>query len=245
MHLLATPHEYIYDRNVLVFDQSTPHKQSFRRFVEWARTTYERVFFIGGGGTDLLSKNTVATTVGADRFQVPEYEQTRNAYPTTVRQKEFDYGIYEFVPGRMTSGVFDLDVGTADDLYVRRIYAKQQDHNNVTYRWTRDRSFISILGTPATANSLTLYVNNGGRPADSEEPIVRITLDDVPLGMFSVTAGFNPYTVSIPPDVARTVAGREETSELLIETSTWVPQEHLGGSDDGEVGVILDRVVIQ
>ena len=245
MHLLATPLEYIYDRNVLVFDRTTPHKQSFRRFVEWARTTYERVFFIGGGGTDLLSKNTVATTVGADRFQVPEYEQTRNAYPTTVRQKEFDYGIYEFVPGRMTSGVFDLDVGTADDLYVRRIYAKQQDHNKVTYRWTRDRSFISILGTPATAKSLTLYVNNGGRPADSEEPIVRITLDDVPLGMFSVTAGFNPYTVSIPPDVARTVAGREETSELLIETSTWVPQEHLGGSDDREVGVMLDRVVIQ
>ena len=145
----------------------------------------------------------------------------------------------------MTSGVFDLDVGTADDLYVRRIYAKQQDHNNVTYRWTRDRSFISVLGTPATATSLTLYINNGGRPADSEEPIVRLTLDDVPLGMFPVTAGFNPYTVSIPPDVARAVAEREETSELLIETSTWVPQEHLGGSDDREVGVMLDRVVIQ
>ena len=245
MHLLATPLEYIYDRNVLVFDQVTPHKQSFRRFVEWARTTYDRVFFIGGGGTDLLSKSTVATTVGADRFQVPEYEQTLNAYPTTVRHKEFDYGIYEFVPGRMTSGVFDLDVGTADDLYVRRIYAKQQDHNNVTYRWTRDRSFISVLGTPATAKSLTLYINNGGRPADLEEPIVRLTLDDVPLGMFPVTAGFNPYTVSIPPDVARAVAAREETSELLIETSTWVPQEHLGGSDDREVGVMLDRVVIQ
>ena len=245
MHLLATPLEYIYDRNVLVFDQVTPHKQSFRRFVEWARATYDRVFFIGGGGTDLLSKSTVATTVGADRFQVPEYEQTLNAYPTTVRHKEFDYGIYEFVPGRMTSGVFDLDVGTADDLYVRRIYAKQQDHNNVTYRWTRDRSFISVLGTPATAKSLTLYINNGGRPADLEEPIVRLTLDDVPLGMFPVTAGFNPYTVSIPPDVARAVAAREETSELLIETSTWVPQEHLGGSDDREVGVMLDRVVIQ
>ncbi|MFP6571855.1 MAG: hypothetical protein VB674_04510, partial [Vicinamibacterales bacterium] len=181
MHLLATPLEYIYDRNVLVFDQVTPHKQSFRRFVEWARTTYDRVFFIGGGGTDLLSKSTVATTVGADRFQVPEYEQTLNAYPTTVRHKEFDYGIYEFVPGRMTSGVFDLDVGTADDLYVRRIHAKQQDHNGVTYRWTRDRSFISVLGTLATASSLTLYLNNGGRPDDAEETHVHLTLDNTPL----------------------------------------------------------------
>jgi len=245
MHLLATPLDYIYDRNVLVFDQVTPHKQSFRRFVEWARTTYDRVFFIGGGGTDLLSKSTVATTVGADRFQVPEYEQTLNAYPTTVRHKEFDYGIYEFVPGRITSGVFDLDVGTADDLYVRRIHAKQQDHNGVTYRWTRDRSFISVLGTLATASSLTLYLNNGGRPDDAEETHVHLTLDNTPLGTYPVKAGFNSYTVSIPPDVARAVAAREEASELRIETSTWIPREHLGGSDDREVGVMLDRVVIQ
>ena len=245
MHLLATPLDYIYDRNVLVFDQVTPHKQSFRRFVEWARTTYDRVFFIGGGGTDLLSKSTVATTVGADRFQVPEYEQTLNAYPTTVRHKEFDYGIYEFVPGRITSGVFDLDVGTADDLYVRRIHAKQQDHNGVTYRWTRDRSFISVLGTLATASSLTLYLNNGGRPDDAEETHVHLTLDNTPLGTYPVKAGFNSYTVSIPPGVARAVAAREEASELRIETSTWIPREHLGGSDDREVGVMLDRVVIQ
>ena len=245
MHLLATPLDYIYDRNILVFDQTTPHKQSFRRFLEWARATYPRVFFVGGGGTNLLSKSTVATTVGADRFQVPEYERALNAYPTDVRQKEFDYGIYEFVPGRITSGVFDLDVGTADDLYVRRIHAKQQDHNGVTYRWTRDRSFISVLGTLATASSLTLYLNNGGRPDDAEETHVHLTLDNTPLGTYPVKAGFNSYTVSIPPGVARAVAAREEASELRIETSTWIPREHLGGSDDREVGVMLDRVVIQ
>lgn len=245
VHVLATPLDYIYTRNVLVFDEPTPDIPVFQAFLEWARSQYDRVFFIGGSGTDLLSRSTVVMPVSADRFQIPEYERALNAYPTEVRQKEFDYSVYELVPGRIQSDAFNLDVGTIDDLYVRRIHAKQRDQNGVTYRWTRDRSFVSIIATLPDAELLTLHMNNGGRPTVAGAARVRLTLNDRPLGSFTVTEGFQPYTVTIPASLSREVAAREEASELQIETSTWVPREFSSEPDNRELGVMLDRVEIR
>ena len=60
-----------------------------------------------------------------------------------------------------------------------------------------------------------------------------------------MTEGFRPYTVTLQTDFAREVALREEASELRIETNTWIPRELLGGSDDRDLGVMLDRVEIR
>ena len=244
-HVLATPLNYIYARNTMVFDRSNPDKLLFRSFLDWARQHYSRVFFIGGGGTDLLSRRTAVRTVGGDRFQIPQYERALNAYPTEVQYKEFDYGIYEFVDGMVEPDVFDLDVGTDDDLYVRRIHAKQHDERGVTYRWTRSHSFVSVLGTRPSARTLTLRMSNGGRPAEAGEARVRLLLNDRWLDTVTVGEGFQPYTVAIPPELARTVAAQEEASLLVIETDTWIPREILGGSDDRDLGVMVDRIEIR
>ena len=52
---------------------------------------YSNVFFVGGGGTDLLNRRLRAEPIASERFQIPEYESRVEAYPTTVRRKEFDY----------------------------------------------------------------------------------------------------------------------------------------------------------
>ena len=54
-HVLALPLAYIYARNVLVLSSPKPDKTAFAGFLDWARTRYDRVLFMGGGGTDLLS----------------------------------------------------------------------------------------------------------------------------------------------------------------------------------------------
>ncbi len=74
VHVLALPLAYIYARNVLVFATTNPDKRAFREFLAWARTRYQRVFFIGGGGTELLSRTMNVESTGGERFQVPEYE---------------------------------------------------------------------------------------------------------------------------------------------------------------------------
>jgi hypothetical protein len=135
LHVLALPLAYIYARNVLVLNSPKPDKATFAAFLDWARGPYRTVYFLGGGGTDLLSRRIGVTVVADDRFQVPEYESLRNAYPTHVRQKEFDFGIYQFIRAQDQKG-FALDVGTRDDLNVVRFHAMERA-GDPTFRWTR------------------------------------------------------------------------------------------------------------
>ena len=112
IHVLGLPLAYVYARNVLVLNSPRPGKPGFAAFLEWARTRYRRVLFIGGGGTDLLSHRYGVQAIASERFQVPEYDSPLNAYPRFVRQKEFDYGLYAFTPPQPAdTGGFDLDVG--------------------------------------------------------------------------------------------------------------------------------------
>ena len=245
VHVLATPLDYIYARNTLVFNATNPDKLIFRSFLEWARGEYSRVFFIGSGGTDLLSRHVAVQTITGHRFQIPQYEATLNAYPTQVRFKEFDYGIYEFVDRTTEPDVFVLDVGHNDDLHVRRIHAKQSDHNDVSYRWTRGYSYISVIGTRSDARTITIRMSSGGRPSQMGLPHVRLKLNDRDIGEFAVSDGFQDYTVTIPEDVAQTVASRDEASILVLESDVWFPSEALGVSDKRDLGVMLDRVEIR
>ena len=57
--VFALPLAYIYDRNVLVLTDAEPDPDRLRRFLDWARSRYARVFFIGSG-TRLLSSRTQA-----------------------------------------------------------------------------------------------------------------------------------------------------------------------------------------
>ena len=70
-------------------------KAALAAFLDWARTRYRRVLFIGSGGTDLLSHRYGVRPLTSERFQVPEYDSPLDAYPRFVRQKEFDYGVYQ------------------------------------------------------------------------------------------------------------------------------------------------------
>ncbi|MDP6609636.1 MAG: hypothetical protein QF463_11270, partial [Vicinamibacterales bacterium] len=147
LHVLALPLAYIYARNVFVLSESRPDKLAFLEYLTWARTQYREIYFLGGGGTDLLSPSLAVTPVGSDRFQVPEYASTLNAYPGAVGRKEFDFGIYRFGGDLETTGSFTLDLGRMDDLHVVDFHAKERSDSDVTFRWSRDESRIVILNT--------------------------------------------------------------------------------------------------
>src|SRR5262249_23662659 len=91
IHVLALPLAYIWGKPALVLSSPKPDPLAFSEFVRWARARYQTVYFVGSGGTDLLSREVSVEPVGSERFQVPEYESLRNAYPTHVRRKEFDF----------------------------------------------------------------------------------------------------------------------------------------------------------
>jgi len=247
VHVLATPLAYIYDRHVLLLDSPRPDKVTMAEFVAWARTKYDRVFYVGGGGTDLLSHNYGFEVVASDRFQVPEFETTTDALPRLVSHKEFEYSVYEIVEPRprFEDEWFDLDLGIADDLHVLRFHAKEQTDGR-TFRWTTPTSYIAVTTVPAKASELTLVLHDGGRPPAAPPASVAVYLAGTRLGQINlVPGGFRPYSLPVPPDLAARAAGATGPVELRLVSTVWNPSEVIGAPDDRVLGVMVDRVTLK
>ncbi len=244
VHVLALPLAYIYARPVLLLNSARPDKALFARFLEWAHTRYRRVLFMGGGGTDLLSSQYGVRPLASDRFQVPEYASLVDAYPDTVRQKEFEYGLYEFTAAEPPVSTFDLDVGVRDDLHVLRFYAKEESAGR-TFRWTRARSFVSMTVIRPDSRDVTIWMNNGGRPGTVPPADVSVSLHGVALGTARVANGFAPYSFAIPPELAQRAAAYGEPVELVLSTTVWNPRQVIGTNDDRDLGVMVDRVAVR
>ena len=243
MHVMGLPLAYIYARPVLVLDSPRPEKAIFAGFLDWARTRYGRVLFLGGGGTDLLSHRYGVRALASERFQVPEYRSAHNAYPRGIRRKEFEYGLYEFVPATpQVPGLwFDLDVGIRDDLHVLRFHAKEESEGR-TYRWTQARSMVSVTAIAGTSRTVTLELGDGGRPAAAPPARVEVFLLGEAIGSTLVSGPFAPYSFSIPPALAARAAAVGDPVELRLVTATWQPSTVLGSPDDRNLGVMVDRV---
>lgn len=249
MHVIGLPLAYIYAKHVLVLQPARPDKATFAAFLEWALTKYRRVLFIGGGGTDLLSYRYGVQPIRSERFQVPEYDSAPNAYPRFVRQKEFEFGVYEFtVQGSggtvQRSPSFDLDVGIKDDLHVLRFHAKELVDGR-TFRWTRATSYLSVTVTEPSSREVVLTLGDGGRAAAAPAASVEVFLYNQQVGSVVVSGGFRPYAFAIPPDLAARAAAASDPVELKLVTATWNPARVLGSPDDRDLGVMLDRVTLR
>ena len=154
VHVLALPLAYIYARNVLVLYRSRPDKPSILQFLTWARQRYKNVYFIAGGGTDLLSPGVGSEIVDSERFQVSEYEKTAyDVYPRSATLKPFDFTIYKLVESSPMTAPHSLDVGGADDLYLIDFHPKERPGGGeLTFRWTQDTSYL-LMGVPSGAVS--------------------------------------------------------------------------------------------
>jgi hypothetical protein len=246
VHTLALPLAYIYARNVLVLDSPVPDKAAFGGFLEWAQDRYDRVLFLGAGGTDLLSREWSAKVVGGERFQVPEYDAPLNEFPRYARAKQFDYTIYELQPGTTEENGrgFDLDVGTSDDLNVLRFYAKEETAGR-SFRWSQDVSYVVLPGLHGGNRQIALWMSNGGRPPAAPAAEVAIYLDEQPIGAVAVDEGFKEYTVRIPEELAARLARRGSPVRLKLTAPIWNPEQVLGTSDNRELGVMVDRVTVK
>jgi hypothetical protein len=245
LHVVALPLAYTFQRNVLVLSTPRPDRLRFRGFLDWARSRYDNVYFMGSGGTDLLSRAVAVKALSTERFQVPEYESAWNAYPSGPRKKEFDFSIYRFVDPPDRVPPIDLRVGTSDDLFVVRFNAKEEI-NGQSYRWTTDSSYVTLLGITRESRKVVLWMDQGGRPAAQGQAVVQCYLDNQPVGEATVQGrGFQPYEFPIPADVAAAAATRDDPVLLRIVTRAWSPGTATGAADGRTLGVMLARVTVQ
>jgi hypothetical protein len=247
LHVLALPLAYIYAKNVLVLESAVPSKRSLENFVAWAETRYANIFFLGGGGTDLLTKRLAAEPVSNDQFRVAEYESRTNAYPEGIRRKDFEFGLYRLGGReRMAGGPVDVGIGLRDDLNVVRFHARERrGGSGATFRWTGPQSFVLLLGIAPDARQIIVWMGNGGRPAQVPPATVEVALGEIVLGSATVANRVQPYTFDLPPDIAARAAASDDPARLRLRSTTWVPATVLGGSDTRELGVIVTRVQVQ
>jgi hypothetical protein len=244
VHVLGLPLAYIYARNVLVLSTATPDKAAFAAFLDQMRARYQRVLFLGGGGTDLLSARWSVTPVVSERFGVPEYESAKNAYPRGPTRKDFEYSVYEFGPPHAAPEEATLDVGVNDDLNVMRFHAKETTEGR-TFRWSQRQSFLIVDHIRATDRTLALWLSDGGRPPAAPPAAVQILIGARALGSITVTGGFHEYDVDIPSDLAASAAASGEPVRVTLRTETWNPSRVLGSNDPRELGVMVDRVAVR
>ena len=244
LHVLAVPLAYIYARHVLVLDSPVPPKRQFEDFVTWARSKYETVFFLGGGGTDLLTKRLTAEPIVSTRFPVPEYDSPVNGYPSGVRRKDFEFGLYRLAPAaNQAAGPIRLTIGRLDDLNVVRFHAKEtRAEDGMVFRWTRRTSYILLLGMTEQARQLTIWMSNGGRPRAAAPATVEVAFGEQVVGTATPDDGMRPYVFRIPADVAARAAGDPDPVRLRLQVPTWNPAQLLGVNDSRDLGVMVTRV---
>ncbi len=245
VHVLALPMAYVYARKALVFVNADLREQGFHEFLVWARARYRRVLFVGGGGTTLLSSNVSARRVSHDDFQVPEYESVLNGYPRRVKNKVFSYGVYELKDGPVAGRDFIVDVGDDDVFFVRRFHASERRANGFTFRWTQNVSYVELVGIRDEARTLTLWMSSGNRPDVAGPANVQLFLNERPLGAVTVASDLRPYQFEVPENLIESIAGSDQGGELRVVSSTWNPSRALGGGDDRELGVIVDRIELK
>jgi hypothetical protein len=243
-HTLALPLAYIYARKVLVLNSPRPDKVQLRLFLENALATYAHVYFVGGGGTDLLSRRIGARSIADERLKLPEFESTDQTLPREVRRKDFDYSVYELTLDAAAAGGFALDIGDRDDLHVVRFHAKEVSDER-TIRWTGPQSFIAISGMTGAEREVNLVLSAGGRPVQAPAAHVEVYLDGAPLGGADVSAGFQGYRFAIPSAVAANAGSAEDPAQLTLVSTVWTPQQWLGGADDRRLGVMVDRIELR
>jgi hypothetical protein len=244
-HVFAAPLAYLHDRRVLVLESPIPDKDVLEAFLAYAQRKYERVYFVGGGGTDLLSRRIQARPVTDEKVRVPEYEVTSwQEFPDEVRRKDFEYSIYELNLGEASSGAFQLDVGIRDDLHVVRFHAKETNDGR-TVRWTGAQSFVALPGLSGSERTLAVVMHNGGRPASAGPARVEVLFDGQALGTVDVPGRFETFTFALPADAVRRAGTRDAPVQLTLRSSTWVPRDALGGSDGRTLGVMVDRIEVQ
>ncbi|HYN09501.1 MAG TPA: glycosyltransferase family 39 protein [Vicinamibacterales bacterium] len=244
-HVLGLPLAYIYARKVLVLESAKPDKAQLFAFLEDARQKYDRVLFVGGGGTDLLSGRISATPIGDGRVQIKEYEASPwNVYPQSVRRKDFDYTVYQLSTAAKAGRGFVVDVGYQDDLYVVRFHAKEQTEGRMV-RWTQKQSFVAVSGLTGAERTVVFEMHDGGRPKSAPPARVQVFFGNAQIGTIDVQPGFRSYTLALPAAAVEAAARLDDPTQLRLLSTVWNPRQILGLPDDRDLGVMIDRIEVR
>lgn len=131
---------------------------------------------------------------------------------------------------------FALDLGAPnDDPYLGNFHAAETaSGGGLTYRWSRDRSTITVPGYGATEATLTLRIA-GGRPGGAPPPKIAVTAGDQPATEVQLTAEPRDYQFAIPA-----TAFSDGSLRVTVAAPAFRP-----AGDRRDLGVVVDRAELR
>ena len=228
MHVLALPLAYIYARQRAgAAVRARPDKAMFAAFLDWARTRYRRVLFIGGGGTDLLSHWYGVRAARERAFQVPEYEAPLDAYPRFVRAEGIRLRRLRVHRRRRSPDAASISTSASDDdLHVAAV-PRQGTADGHTFRWTRATSYVvdHRLHRRAARGDAVDEQRRPARPAAPPASVTRVPARTAARHGARSANGFAPYTLADSAGARRPGGRAASRSSCGSSTTVWNPHD--------------------
>jgi len=140
-----------------------------------------------------------------------------------------------------TKTPINIDLGErGDDPYLRNFYDAERV-DSLSYRWSSDRSSISLPSIGGNAPALLQIRLNGSRPPGLPLPRVSIAANARELVSFTATDEFETYEFAVP----RGTVGISGDLDVEIRSESFVPNQVVGGGDLRQLGVLVDSISVE
>ncbi|MGB9724004.1 MAG: hypothetical protein ACPL7G_08925 [Chloroflexia bacterium] len=244
--LIGMPLQYIFHRSGFVLQRVHPDPAGLAAQVRAWEGMGRQVYLIVANGRSRLSPGDFTLTLqDTVRFTLPRLEQTLDRRPARVAEMPLLLEIYRLgvQPETAASGDRFVDVGAADYLFLQEgFWGKEQTPDGRTFRWTQGDAEVLLPGNWFAGPgpfSLSMALGNT-RPSGIPPVDLHVHLDDRSLATLTIPPGYQVYTVTVPSELAETLAGQKVVS-LHLSCAAWQPSS-AGFPDERSLGVWVDWI---
>jgi 4-amino-4-deoxy-L-arabinose transferase-like glycosyltransferase len=248
--VIGTPLQYVHGHDVFVLRDpkalsDPPMASTMSQWLAEGRAVY---FLTNGRDLIALPPGWSAEHRLSFRFELAVLESSYARFPTQVLARQSALDVYQLQsePGpKDIAQAYPLtvDIGGADDFYLGSgFYGKEWLSDDLSVRWTGQQAELQL---PAPSNAqvikASLHLAWGQGDSVQQNPL-SVYANDQLLGTITPHRDFAVYELVVAPPAQPADGGK---FVLILETDTWNPKALGIGSDERELGVLLDWVKLE
>ncbi len=174
-------------------------------------------------------------------INVPYLEQSYFHFPTARVDYRVPLEFYKLAEDTGCTFPLQLDIGTLDVAYLQSGFYQKEWLDERSLRWTDGLGVVTWPCLPDNVpDTLRLTLTALAiRAADASPVTIALSLNGFALGQWSLASDITDISILVPGDLLRG-AGQV----LEIHSDTWIPAAHNVGTDDRQLGVLVDRIVL-
>lgn len=253
--VLGTPLQLIYGHNVATLRSDSPANAAFlAELLNRAQATGRPVQLIADGALPAaVREHLTLTPVGSYPFSTQMLMNTTADFPHVQQTVAYGLEIYDVgtadgalpTPTVSPSSALVIDIGGMDSPYLGDgFHAKEVVPGQPSMRWTAEHAELhvpvsAVDRAACTTVTITLQAMTF-LPAPHTPEEAQVTIDGAPLGVFTPTQAWQPYSFSTPA----AALGDDLFFTVGVNSPTFSPAELVASTDPRDLGVLLDWVKI-